>query len=97
MTISRCGYFGIRYGLVTLKTVLNYAIYTTQKDLAESGQTQSTNMLDVYDLKRFSCASLGGRDGIVTLNYQIISVYSRCLCFRKIEDLGVALWVVEMI
>ncbi len=29
----------------------------------ESGQTQATNMLDVYDLKRFSCASLGGRDG----------------------------------
>jgi len=44
MTISRCGYFGVRYGLVTLKTVLNYAISTTQKDLAESDQTESTNV-----------------------------------------------------
>lgn len=40
-----------------------YAISTTQKDSAESGQTQPTTMLDVYDLKSFSCASLGGRDG----------------------------------
>ncbi len=67
----------------------------TKYHSAESGQTQSTNMLDVYDLKRFSCASLGGRYGVITLNHpydpkdpaeycKIISVYVRCLCFKNI-------------